>query len=491
MAIHAEWISSGELRKACPEFVEVLPPGETALGERAVGIVDLPDDRVAREQEVELDTRSSDRLDQGLTKEPDAVGQTVFVQVPGPEEEAREPVGLDLEEVAPDARVMDVSEHVMIVGIRVHAFELGGHHSAGTEDQDLVLARCEHLVKDTIEEPVARACAVGLPDGTGDEDREVSGDKPVLVEDEPECLLELGEVERRIEKTGRGSHPDRIGYTHTSAFRYLTNSFELNCGPPTIHLLSLLFRRYSMGPTEDFLSVYPKKATRKSYGAAVRLFLDSRYGPQRVRAAVTPAEQEVYERLAADYLKDLSDPAGDVIRYIAFQSSQSPASEPPPKTVNVRVVGVLQFLAHHNIDLSARDRRRIEQKIPRGGAVSKKGDLPHEVIRDILAHCDEHGRALFLLLAGSGISTSLISLRDFFHSFALLVFFGYPGFLSAGMVRTIFKVDRTASQMNSRDWPNRNAQFLMVPLPCFTGENLVQNTAIQRFLRRNEMMAKR
>ena len=88
-------------------------------------------------------------------------------------------------------------------------------------------------------------------------------------------------------------------------------------------------------------------------------------------------------------------------------------------------------------------------------------------------------------------STSLISLRDFIESFALLVSSGYPGFLSAGMVHTIFKVDRTASQMNRWNWPNRNARISMVRGPGFTGENRVQRTAIQRFLRRNEIMAKR
>lgn len=51
----------------------------------------------------------------------------------------------------------------------------------------------------------------------------------------------------------------------------------------------------------------------------------------------------------------------------------------------------------------------------------------------------------------SNISTSLISLRTLFHSFALEVSLGYPGFLRAGMFRTIFKVDRTASQIISRN----------------------------------------
>mgnify|MGYP003379977914 CR=1 FL=1 len=94
-------------------------------------------------------------------------------------------------------------------------------------------------------------------------------------------------------------------------------------------------------------------------------------------------------------------------------------------------------------------------------------------------------------ITAAGFSTSLISLRDLFHSFAFLVSFGYPGFLNAGTVRTILKVDRTASQINSRKWSNRNARISMVRGPGFTGENRVQSTVIQRFLRRNEIMAKR
>ncbi len=151
-------------------------------------------------------------------------------------------------------------------------------------------------------------------------------------------------------------------------------------------------------PIADFLSVYPKQATRKSYGAAVLLFLDSQYGRHRAGKAVTPEEREVYERLAGDYLARATDHVGDIIRFIAAQGDEA-----PPKSVAVRVAGVIQFLIHHDLDLSARDRRRIRQKMPRGGAVSKRGDLNHEEIRQILKHCDEHGRALFLLLASSGM----------------------------------------------------------------------------------------
>ncbi len=72
------------------------------------------------------------------------------------------------------------------------------------------------------------------------------------------------------------------------------------------------------------------------------------------------------------------------------------------------------------------------------------------------AECDQdecrHSEdSSYRIPGGHDLSTSLISLRGFFHSFAFLVSFGYPGYLNAGMVRTIFKVDRTASQIISRN----------------------------------------
>ena len=68
----------------------------------------------------------------------------------------------------------------------------------------------------------------------------------------------------------------------------------------------------------------------------------------------------------------------------------------------VRVAGMIQFLVHHGRDLSARDRRWIRQKIHQGGPVSKRGRIDYDRNRRILQHCDEHGWALFLLLASSG-----------------------------------------------------------------------------------------
>lgn len=60
------------------------------------------------------------------------------------------------------------------------------------------------------------------------------------------------------------------------------------------------------------------------------------------------------------------------------------------------------------------------------------------------------------------LSTIQISLNNTFHSFALLPPFGYPGFRSAELFRTVFKVDRTASQIISQNRPGRNARISMV-----------------------------
>lgn len=149
-------------------------------------------------------------------------------------------------------------------------------------------------------------------------------------------------------------------------------------------------------PIEDFLSIYPKQSTRRTYAVSLRAFLDSVYGPQRAGEFVTPAELEIYEALAADYLSADRNYASDIIRAIG-------RSEVAPKTIRYRVATVVEFLAHHGRGLSADDRRRVRGKIPRGGTVSKRGDVDATMIRAIVGHLEEHGRTLVLVLASSGM----------------------------------------------------------------------------------------
>lgn len=153
------------------------------------------------------------------------------------------------------------------------------------------------------------------------------------------------------------------------------------------------------GPIDDFLSIYPKSGTRRVYRSALRAFLDFVYGRQREdRMRSVPAGEVagLYEDLAARYLADDRDRAADLIRFAG-------TSTDAPTTTQTRAAAVLEFLGHHGIDLSDRDRRRIRGKLPRGGAVTRRGDVTHEMLRRIAGHLDEHTRALVLVLASSGM----------------------------------------------------------------------------------------
>jgi len=153
-------------------------------------------------------------------------------------------------------------------------------------------------------------------------------------------------------------------------------------------------------PIEEFLCNYPKRGTRNTYTSALRAFLDSIYGPVRApgpRVHATAADQVRYEEHAAAYIADTGrDHATDIIHFAVTSGNA-------PMTITMRVAAVIEFLAHHGRDLSARDRKRIRQKLPKGGAITRRGELSHEMIRQIVGHLEEHGTALVLLLASSGM----------------------------------------------------------------------------------------
>lgn len=149
-------------------------------------------------------------------------------------------------------------------------------------------------------------------------------------------------------------------------------------------------------PIEDFLSIYPKPGTRRTYASALRAYLDAVYGPQRAAGYATAGEADAYEALAAAYLADDREYAGDIIRAIG-------QSDAAPNTVRYRMAAVLEFLAHHGRDISDRDRKRIRSKLPKGGVLGKRGEINAGTVRTVAGHLEEHGRALVLVLASSGM----------------------------------------------------------------------------------------
>jgi integrase len=163
-------------------------------------------------------------------------------------------------------------------------------------------------------------------------------------------------------------------------------------------------------PIADFLSSYQTPGTRGSYGTALRAFLDAVHGPLRetTRGNLTPEDRARYEDLAAAYLAGDRNYADDIIRAIGRWTVA-------PRTAHVRVAAVAEFLTYHGIDLSDRDRKRIRSKLPRGGAVTRRGELTHEMLRAVAGHVDERGRALILVQASGGMrigETIRVRLRD-------------------------------------------------------------------------------
>lgn len=75
-----------------------------------------------------------------------------------------------------------------------------------------------------------------------------------------------------------------------------------------------------------------------------------------------------------------------------------------PKTVHLRVAAALVSLPHHGIDpLSNQDRRRIRSKLPRGGAVTRRGEPTPEKRWTVADHPHERAKVLVLILASPGI----------------------------------------------------------------------------------------
>jgi integrase len=210
-------------------------------------------------------------------------------------------------------------------------------------------------------------------------------------------------------------------------------------------------------PIQDFLSVYPKVGTQGAYATSLRGYLDVIYGPQRKlgsRANMTPEVLARYETLAGLYLTEDRDYAADIIRMISKSSLA-------PKTLTLRTAAVLEFLAHHGIDLSARDRRRIRQKVPKGGAISKRGDLTPESIRSIISHLEEHGRALVLVLASSGMRIGevvKIRLQDIDLDAVPAAVHIRPEFSKSGAARVCFISSEAAAEV--RTWLDVRDKYL-------------------------------
>jgi len=149
---------------------------------------------------------------------------------------------------------------------------------------------------------------------------------------------------------------------------------------------------------DGFLSTYAKKNTVKNYRTAIYHYLDHIYGKVRTGRNATKKDAEKYEELNARYFTEGRDYLDDLIRFIANQDGK------PPATIKVRAAGVKEWLTYHDIEFTTREIKILKNKIPKARtAWTVEEDMTTEVLKQILAHTDEKGRALILTLSSSGM----------------------------------------------------------------------------------------
>jgi integrase len=149
-------------------------------------------------------------------------------------------------------------------------------------------------------------------------------------------------------------------------------------------------------PIEDFLGQYSNEGTKGSYRSNLFSFFDSLYGQQRAGRTYTAEEAERYGALARQLLAT-EHPTTVLSKYVVSLAGS------PPTTAAQRLAVVLDWLAYHHHEVSARERKTLNRRMPKGGAQTMEGDLDHGVLRAIVQQLDLRGRAIVLMLASSGM----------------------------------------------------------------------------------------
>ncbi len=135
------------------------------------------------------------------------------------------------------------------------------------------------------------------------------------------------------------------------------------------------------------------------YRSALFSFLDYKFGKQRQGARSATAEiMQKYAALAERYLA--GDPNfTDDLKTFALDMGRTGI---PPKTVQVRIAGTMEFIKFAGAEFTDRQREKIRRAMPLGGVQTVDVPLDHEDLRTILSHMPIRYKALVLFLASSG-----------------------------------------------------------------------------------------
>ncbi len=155
---------------------------------------------------------------------------------------------------------------------------------------------------------------------------------------------------------------------------------------------------------KGFLDIQKTKGTGYAYRAALFSFLSYVYdGVEWTKHGATEEQVQNFERLADQYLteckrkKNPRDPYQDLIGFTGTLNGSI-----APKTINVKVVAVKEWLSHNRIELRTGDMKRIRRKMPRVRAITQEVVFTKEILRKILSHMDIRGKAITLFLLSTG-----------------------------------------------------------------------------------------
>ncbi|MEM3881687.1 MAG: site-specific integrase [Candidatus Bathyarchaeia archaeon] len=145
----------------------------------------------------------------------------------------------------------------------------------------------------------------------------------------------------------------------------------------------------------EWLSTYAKQNTRKVFRLGVKQFLNSVYE--------IDIDNSALESYAAEYIDECRtsnrDWFKDLLKFAANLHKR------PPKSARAFMAGVKNWIEFTlDAELTRKQSKLILGRLPKGTrARTEEAELSRENLRKILTHADIKGRALFLLLASSGI----------------------------------------------------------------------------------------
>jgi integrase len=149
------------------------------------------------------------------------------------------------------------------------------------------------------------------------------------------------------------------------------------------------------GRIAQFFKQYSSKNTLITYNWILTSYFKFIFGEKNLNGNHDNAEK--LEQLAEQYFTEKRDYETDIQNYFSEIKTK------PPKTVSVSLACVKTFLVENDVELPAKFWRHIHGRI-RGSRALTQDKVPNnQELRRILMHMPIHGKALFDLLASSGM----------------------------------------------------------------------------------------